>query len=255
MDNIVPPEKLNYNHIKSLIGDGKISGYATQKTGGMHLTIGHDENGFYTANHLGKKMRFHGDYQKEASDRLGEDYNDFDHKHFDHFHRDLMGNPAVRSYLEAHQNQYKGDSKLQGHAYYRNHGTPDKIGGIRIGDIVQHPDKLGSTGMFILHSKHPDNATHEPELIKSFNDGKINFDHDIVANSFKHIPAKDLKTKLESIDPQKLNSKNSDAKQNEQNKVSHLASEVGNRIKEFSTDTLPPKFGGEPIGHDFHPVK
>jgi hypothetical protein len=243
-NNIVEPKQLSYNHISHMLTHGKIIGHATEKThDGKDFTVGYDNRGFYTkAPHTGK-MRMHGDYEMDGLKVNGEDHDPEKTNHLDNTHRDMMSNPNLISYLQQHQASNGGDSALTGSLYYKQHASPSESGGLHFdGQTSKDQEHMGSAGMFVVHSEK--NKDHDLDALTQLGDHKINIDHDTVPNSAVGIPAKDLQTKLESINPKMI----------DRNKLNDIKSQIGKRIQSH-VDSLPAKWSKDnhTAGHVFHP--
>lgn len=252
---IIHPKDLRYDHIRNLVGNGVISGHATEKTDGAGLEVGIDEQGPYTRSSRSPKIRETGGYERGTRERFGDDIDPTMSRHYDRIHNALTTNKNLMSYLEQKRRETGTEASMKGEIFYKPFGSPAEDGGIKFVGTSYDPSKMGKLGSFVLHSQSSGNEIHEPEFVKGLGDHNFNIDHDVVENGRVTLPAKDLKEKFEQINPELLTSRkkeHAEAKALEQQKLANLNEQIEKRIRSH-TDSLEPKWGSESEGHVFHP--
>lgn len=252
---IIHPKDMKYEHVKNMIGDGTLKGEVTEKTDGAGLEVGHGPEGFWVRSSRSPKITENDTFERNAREKFGDDFDPTMSRHYDNMKNALLGNKNLRNYLQQKHAETGSEASMKGEIFYRPFGSPAEDGGIKFVGTSYDPAKMGKLGSFVLHSKSGGNEIHDPEAVKSLSDKNINFDHDIVENGRYSIPAKDLKEKLEQINPDILTSRkkeHAEAKAIEQNKLAQLNDMVEKRIRTH-TDNLEPKWGNETEGHVVHP--
>ena len=253
---IIHPKDLRYEHAKNLVGGGSINGEVTEKTDGAGLEIiHHPKEGFSVRSSRSPKIAENDTFERNAKERFGDDFDPTMSRHYDRIKNGLLGNKNLRNYLQQKSAETGAEASMKGEIFYRPFGSPAEDGGIKFVGTSYDPNKMGKMGSFVLHSKSSGNEIHDPEMVKNLGDENFNIDHDVVQNGRVSLPAKDLKEKLEQINPDILSSRKKEhaqAKAIEQNKLADLNSEIEKRIRTH-TDALQPKWGNETEGHVFHP--
>lgn len=252
---IIHPKDMKYDHVKNMIGDGTLKGEVTEKTDGAGFEIFHDQNGFGVRSSRSPKIAENDTFLRNAKEKFGDDLDPTMSNHYDRLKNALLSNPKLRNYLKQKFDETGQEVSMKGEVFYKPFGSPAEDGGVKFVGTSYDPARMGKLGSFVLHSKSGGNEIHDPETVKSLGDQNINFDHDIVENGRYSIPAKDLKEKLEQINPDILTSRkkeHAEAKAIEQNKLAQLNDMVEKRIRTH-TDNLEPKWGNETEGHVVHP--
>lgn len=241
---IIHPKDMKYEHVKRLIGNGTLSGTATEKTDGLGFEVYHDENGLGVRSSRSPKIAENDTFERIAKEKFGEDLDPTMSRHYDNMKNALLGNKKLREYLKQKYDETGSPVSMKGELFYKPFGSPAEDGGIKFVGTSYDPSKMGKMGSFILHSQVGGNEVHDPETVKNLGDSNFNFDHDIVQNGRYSIPAKDLKEKLEQINPEILVSRkkeHAEAKSMEQRKLAELNDQVEKRLRTH-TDALEPKW-------------
>lgn len=257
---IIHPKDMKYEHVKNMIGDGKLEGEVTEKTDGAGLKIFYnDKEGYGVQSSRSPRILENDTFERNAKEKFGDDIDPTMSRHYDKMKNTLLSNPKLREYLKQKHDETGEEAGLQGEIFYKPFGSPAEDGGIRFVGTSYDPSKMGKLGSFIMHSKVGGNEIHDPETINNLSDENFNFDHDVVQNGKYSLPAKDLKEKLEQINPDILTSRkkeHAEAKAIEQNKLAELNDLVEKRIRTH-TDALEPKWAmpgsDETEGHVIKP--
>jgi hypothetical protein len=252
---IAHPKDLRYDHLQKMLQHGLISGHVTEKTDGAGMEVGHDDEGFYVRSSRSPKVREAGGFEKGAREKYGDDLDPTMSRHYDNMFRLFDGNKNLKNYLKQKREESGKEASVKGEIFYKPFATPAEDGGVKFVGTSYDPNKMGKSGSFIMHSQMDGNEIHDPEHFKTLGNEHLNFDHDVVENGKVSVPAKDLKEKLDTINPEILGSRkkeHSEQKAIEQQKVADINSEVEKRIRAH-TDNLEPKWGNETEGHVFHP--
>jgi hypothetical protein len=231
-----------------LTKSGKIIGDATEKSDGMAFKVGHDEHGFYTQTSHSDKMRNRGDYESAAKAKFGEGSNPEISRHFDRIHHELHSNQKLTSYLGA------GGKHIKGEIFYKPHGKPTESGEMRFVGTAYHPNKMGKTGSFIVHSKLPENAHHDLNHLNSLGDENFKIDND-TTNKNVNVDVSDEHHAFKNLNHDVMKSrKHSDREEKaaEVEKFNNIKQKVHNKVKDSVSD-IKPKWGSETEGFVIHP--
>jgi hypothetical protein len=252
---IIHPKDLRYEHAKNLVGNGSINGEVTEKTDGAGFEVGHGKEGFFVRSSRSPKIAENDTFERNAREKFGDDFDPTMSRHYDKIKNALAGNKNLREYLKSKHEETGEEASMKGEMFYKPFSSPAEDGGIKFVGTSYDPSKMGKLGSFVMHSKSGGNEGHDPEHVKNLGDENFNIDHDVVENGRVSLPAKDLKEKLEQIDPDILTSRkkeHAEAKAKEQAKLANLNSAIEQRVRTH-TDNLQPKWGNETEGHVFHP--
>lgn len=253
--SIIHPKDMKYEHVKNLIGDGTLRGEVTEKTDGAGLEVGHGPEGFWVRSSRSPKIYEKDSFERNAREKFGDDFDPTMSRHYDNMKNALSNNKKLRQYLQQKYTETGSEASMKGEIFYKPFGSPAEDGGIKFVGTSYDPSKMGKLGSFVLHSKSTGNEIHDHERVSELSDSNFNFDHDVVQNGRYSIPAKDLREKLDQINPDMLSSRkkeHAEAKAVEQNKLAELNDLVEKRIRTH-TDNLNPKWGNETEGHVVHP--
>lgn len=255
---------ISHQRLGELLGDGTFRGETTEKTDGsvFQMRVRHDENGkpiFGTRTSSSDWVEEPGGYLKAARAKFGRDVDPEISKHFDRIHGELSNNPNLVSYLTQHAQAHDGESRLRGEIFYKPHGRPAEDGGMRFVGTSYDPNKMGGTGMFVVHSKLPENANHNLKDLKSLGDDNINFDDDTLKGGKMKIDVSDEKAAYDKINPELLASRkkaDAEAKEAEKAKLEKIRSSFESKLRAHA-DSIAPKWGmpgsNEKEGNVFHP--
>jgi hypothetical protein len=237
---------LKHEHVKALLGSGRIKGHVTEKSDGMAFEIGHDEHGIYTRTSRSEKMRNHGDYGKAAKAKFGDAYDPTISGHHDEIHKHLTSNPAVIAHLKKHKGSIKGE------VFHKPQGTPVDKHHTRFVGTAYDTRKMGEHGSFIVHSKLPEN--HHVKSVEHLSNHAFKFDSDHTGHSID-VDAKDLHDRFHAINHDLLHSRkhaDREGKELEKRKFESLKNDIHARVS-HAIKHLGPKWGPETEGHVIHP--
>lgn len=246
---------LKPDQLHSLISSGKISGDVTEKTDGLAFGFGRDKEGFYTRSAKSDKVRTPGAYTAYTKQKYGEDHESPYAGHYDKIHELLQNNHKLQNHLlNRHQQSGGEDISMKGEMFYKPLGElTDK--GVKFVGTSYNPTTMGKFGKFVLHSRLPENASHDIEKSKELGDENINFDHDKVENGRTEVDAKDELNAFNSLDREKMASRkkaDAEAKEQEKAKFQGIKDSLESKLRSV-TGSLKPKFGQETEGHVVHP--
>lgn len=244
---------LKPNELHSLISTGKLSGNLTEKTDGLAFKVGHDKDGFYTQSARSDKVRTPTGYSDWGITNGKE--SPFAN-HYDNIHQTLSNNPNLRKHLEDLHNKSGGqDVSIQGEMFWKPLGEPSEKG-IKFVGTHYDPNKMGSHGTFVMHSKLPNNVHHDPNKISELSNDQINFAHDKVANGKVNLDVSDELNGFNNLDHEKMNSRKKadfEEKEYHKRKFDAIKKNLENRLRIHINNKVKPKFGNETEGYVFHP--
>jgi len=258
---------MDHEQFHNLTKTGKIHfDDVTEKTDGQTMMMGHDEHGFYTqsSGSGNEKMRKPEDYADRAKRRSQETGKPLDltaPKAFGHIHKILQGNEKLQSYLGKKHKTTGEEVKVRGESFYKPWARPSdtKKGEVKFVGTSYDPSHMGTVGKFVLHTKLPENAQHNPEEFKKLSDKDINFDDDIIKHkggsvnvSTEHKAFKSLNHDLLKARTTKTNKSDKEAETEKFNKIkTAVSAKVDEHVKSLN---IAPKWGSGTEGAVIHPT-
>lgn len=237
----------------------------TEKTDGQTMMMGHDEHGFYTqsSGSGNEKMRSSADYENRAKRRAQETGKPLDltaAKAFGHVHKLLHSNEKLQSYLSSQHKKTGEEVKVRGESFYKPWGRPSdtKKGEIKFVGTSYDPSHMAKVGKFVLHTKLPENAKHNPEHFKKLSDENINFDDDIIKHKGGHVDVSGEHKEFSKLNHELLKSRttktNKEAKEAEVAKFNAIKEKVSVKVDEHVKKLgITPKWGSGTEGAVIHP--
>ena len=247
--------KLKYEDLGRLLSGNSLTGSSTRKTDGAAGEVGYDENGPYTRSGRSDKVRNAGDYTAFTKKKRGEDADTSISSQYDDMHDKLMKNKKLIAYLK--DRHEKGlPSNIKGEFFLRGMGQQTNKG-IKFVNTSYNPGAMGSTGMFIMHHKLPENSSHEPNHIATLGDEHVTFDHDKSENNNFNLDVSNERTAHSQINPEILKSRKStdkEAKSAEEQKLTAIKSSLEKKLQNHSTNVRPRPWevNGETEGDVYH---
>lgn len=250
------PQTLKHEQFHNLIKTGRVQGHITEKTDGMAFEVGHDENGPYTRTSHSDRMRHSGGYFEAAQKKFGADANPELSNRFADIHNALTGNKKLMGYLKQRHMETGQPASFKGEIFHRASGH-EEGGKVTFVGTSYDTKHMGSKGMFVVHSKLPENRNHDITHMHQYNNKEITFNHDIPDTH--HTIDVDVSKQLK--DYQGLNHgllssrktpKNKVEKEAEEGKLRGIADEVHAKLYNV-TSKIKPKWGDEVEGHVIHP--
>lgn len=250
------PQTLKHEGLHDLIKTGRIKGHVTEKTDGMAFEIGHDNEGLYTRTSNSDRMRHSGGYYEAAKKKFGEGADPKFSERFADIHNSLAGNKKLTSYLKQRHQETGQPTSFKGEIFHRASGI-EKDGKVTFVGTSYNTKHMGSKGMFVVHSKLPENRAHDISHMHQFNNRALTFDHDIPDTN--HTVDVDVKKELSNyhtLNHTLLSSRktptNKSAKEAEEGKLRGIADSVHAKLHAI-TGKIKPKWGDEVEGHVIHP--
>ena len=258
---------MSYDQIKNLTKGGRVHlHHVTEKTDGSTFMIGHDQEGFYTqSSGSGKeKMRKPEDYIERVRRRAEETGKEPEYtgaKAFADAHEALQKNEKLVSHLRSHAQRQGGETQLRGELFSRKLSRPseDKEGEVKLVGTSYNPSSWGKRGKIVIHTKLPENQSHDVEHFKNnLSDDEINFDDDKIEHKPSHVDVSEHSSRLNTIDHELLRSrttpKNKEAKQAEEAKLDNIRKSISDKVDEHVKSLgIRPKFGSGTEGAVVHP--
>ena len=258
---------MSYDQIKNLTKGGRVHlHHVTEKTDGSTFMVGHDQEGFYTqSSGSGKeKMRKPEDYTERVRRRAEETGKEPEYtgaKAFADAHEALQKNEKLVSHLRSHAQRQGGETQLRGELFSRKLSRPseDKEGEVKLVGTSYNPSSWGKRGKIVIHTKLPENQSHDVEHFKkNLSDDEINFDDDKIEHKPSHVDVSEHSSRLNTIDHELLRSrttpKNKEAKQAEEAKLDSIRKSISDKVDEHVKSLgIRPKFGSGTEGAVVHP--
>ena len=258
---------MSHEQLTNLTRGGRVHlHHVTEKTDGSTFMIGHDKEGFYTqsSGSGSERMRTPQDYLDRVTKRSKETGKEPDYtgaRAFAEAHHSLQKNQKLVSHLRSHAEKQGGETQLRGELFSRSLARPseDKEGEVKLVGTSYNPSSWGSKGKIVIHSKLPENKSHDIEHFKkNLSNDEVNFDDDIIEHKPTHVDVSHHMKALGGINHELLKARttnsNRAAKQAEQAKLSTIAKsisdEVDSHVKKMS---IQPKFGSGTEGAVVHP--
>lgn len=258
---------MNHEQLTNLTKGGRVHLHnVTEKTDGSTFMIGHDEKGFYTqsSGSGSERMRTPQDYHDRVIKRAKETGKEPDFtgaRAFADAHESLQRNSRLQDHLRSHAESQGGSTQLRGELFSRSLARPseDKRGEVKLVGTSYDPSSWGSRAKIVIHSKLPENQSHDTEHFKkNLSNDEVNFDDDIVDHKPTHVDVSHHMGALQSVNHELLKARttnaNRTAKQAEQAKLSTIAKsisdDVDNHVKGMG---MQPKFGSGTEGAVVHP--
>lgn len=258
---------MNHEQLTNLTKGGRVHLHrVTEKTDGSTFKIGHDEEGFYSqsSGSGSERMRTPQDYHDRVIRRAKETGKEPDFtgaRAFADAHESLQRNSRLQDHLRSHAERHGGSTELRGELFSRSLARPseDKKGEVKLVGTSYDPSSWGSRAKIVIHSKLPENQSHDIEHFKkNLSNDEVNFDDDIIEHKPTHVDVSHHMKALNSINHELLKARttnaNRAAKQAEQSKLSTVAQsisdEVNSHVKKMS---IRPKFGSGTEGAVIHP--
>jgi hypothetical protein len=246
---------LSYEKIGKLLSSDTLQGTITPKTDGAAGAVGWDENGFFTQSGRSDKVRNAGDYSAYTRKKRGEDADLTISSSYDAMHHHLQNNKKLTQYLRS-RHESGQPSTLKGEFFLRHLAKPTEKG-LTFVATSYNPNSMGSTGMFILHHKLPENSTHNPDDIHHLSDKHVTFDHDKSENNKFSVDTQHEKNLYSSINPSILKSRklsDSAKKEDETEKLATIKSFLETKLKHHTSNLSPRPWEvkDESEGHVFH---
>lgn len=258
---------MSHEQLTNLTKGGRVHlHHVTEKTDGSTFMIGHDKEGFYTqsSGSGSERMRTPQDYLDRVTKRSKETGKEPDYtgaKAFAEAHHSLQKNQKLVSHLRSHAENQGGETQLRGELFSRSLARPseDKEGEVKLVGTSYNPSSWGSKGKIVIHSRLPENKSHDIEHFKkNLSNDEVNFDDDIIEHKPTHVDVSHHMKALSGINHELLKARttnsNRAAKQAEQTKLATVAKsisdEVDSHVKKMS---IQPKFGSGTEGAVVHP--
>lgn len=256
---------LSTDQFRNLVRDGKVHiHHVTEKTDGQTFKFGHDEHGFYTQ-HSGsgdERIRTpegHIERSQRRAKEMGKDYDPTAPEAMAAFHSALHNNKALQDHLKKEYKKTGKEVVVRGEAFNNALAQPgDKPGEVKFVHTSYKKPKA-KQGAFIIHSKLPENLSHDPEHFKNkLSDSNIEFDHDIIDHKPGHVDVKDEEKEFHALNHELINSrtvpKNKEAKMAELQRFNDIKTRVSNKVSEhLKTLGIKNKFGSGTEGLVVHP--
>ena len=237
----------------------------TEKTDGMNMKFGHDENGFYTQStgSGNEKMRSPEDYENRArarSEATGKPLDLTASNAFRDIHSNLASNKALRRHLEREFKRTGKEVAVHGEIFYKKFGRPSGNGNeVKFVGTSYDPSHMGKVGKFVIHSKLPVNSEHDTEHFKNnLSDENINFDDDKILHPKKVIDVSDEERDYNGLNHDLIRSRttksNKEAKTLELAKMAAIQKRANDKISSSVNEMkLKPKWGSGTEGAVVHP--
>lgn len=259
---------MDHEQFHNLTKAGKIHfDDVTEKTDGQTMMMGHDEHGFYTqsSGSGNEKMRTAEDYENRAKRRAQDTGKPLDltaPKAFGHIHKILHSNKKLQSYLSSQHKKTGEEVKVRGESFYKPWGRPSdtKKGEVKFVGTSYDPSHMAKVGKFVLHSKLPENAHHDPEQFKKLSDEHINFDDDIIKHKGGHVDVSSEHKEFSNLNHELIKARttktNKEAKEAEIEKFNAIKQKVSAKVDDHVKNLgITPKWGSGTEGAVIHPSK
>lgn len=250
------PQTLKHDQLHDLIKTGRIKGHVTEKTDGMAFEVGHDEHGPFTRTSNSDRMRHGGGYLEAAQKKFGPGADPKLSGRFEDIHNGLTGNKKLMGYLAKRHAETGQPASFKGEIFHKESGVQSH-GKVTFVGTSYDTKHMGGKGMFVAHSKLPENRNHDISHMHTFNDKHFTFDHDIPKTN--HTVDVDVSNELKdyhTLNHDLLNSRktktNGEAKEAELGKLRGIADRVHSKLFTI-TSKIEPKWGSEVEGHVIHP--
>lgn len=258
---------MDHEQFTNLTHGGKVHIHsATEKTDGSTFMMGHDEHGFYTQSSGSglERMRKPEDYVNRAKRRATETGKPLDLTGANAFakaHHALQKNKALTDHLKQHAEKSGGETKVRGELFSKALARPSDThkGEIKFVGTSYDPSHMGKVGKIVIHSKLPENHSHDIEHFKKhLSDSNINFDDDKIEHTPGHVDvSKEIKG-MKNINPEILKarttSKNKEAKAAETAKFDAVKKAVSDKVDaHVKSLNVKPKWGSGTEGMVIHP--
>jgi cytidylate kinase len=258
---------MSHEQLTNLTKGGRVNlHHVTEKTDGSTFMIGHDKDGFYTqsSGSGSERMRTPQDYHDRVTRRSRETGKEPDYtgaRAFADAHEALQRNAKLTDHLRSHAEKHGGETQLRGELFSRQLARPseDKKGEVKLVGTSYDPNSWGSKAKVVIHSRLPENQSHDTEHFKrNLSNDEINFDDDIIKHQPSHVDVSRHLSGLSSVDHELLKARttnsNRTAKQAEQAKLSTIAKSISDDVDEHVKKMgISPKFGSGSEGAVVHP--
>lgn len=258
---------MNHEQLSNLTKGGRVHLHTvTEKTDGSTFMIGHDKDGFYTqsSGSGSERMRTPQHYLDRVKRRAEETGKEPDYtgaKAFADAHEALQSNTKLTEHLRKHAERHGGETQLRGELFSRKLARPseNREGEVKLVGTSYDPSSWGKRGKIVIHTKLPENQSHDPEHFKkNLSDEHINFDDDKIDHKPSHV---DVSKEVEGLDKvnhellkTRTTSKNKEAKQAEEAKLDVIRKRVSDKVDEHvKSMNIRPKFGSGTEGAVVHP--
>lgn len=239
---------------------------ATEKTDGSTFKFGHDEHGFYSqsSGSGSERMRKPEDYVERATRRSKETGKPLDLTGANAFakaHHALQKNKALLDHLKQHAEKSGGETQVKGELFSKALARPSdtKRGEVKFVGTSYDPSHMGKVGKIVIHSKLPENQSHDTEHFKKhLSDSNINFDDDKIEHAPGHVDVskeiKGMKDVNKDILKARTTSKNREAKATETAKFDAVKKAVSDKVDaHVKSLNVKPKWGSGTEGMVVHP--
>lgn len=247
--------ELPYERLGNFLRKKSINGTITPKTDGAAGLVGYDENGFFTQSGRSDKVRHAGAYSDYTRQKRGENADLTISSSYDAMHDSLQKNKELISYLKK-RHESGQPSTIKGEFFLRGLAQPSEKG-LKFVATSYNPNAMGSTGMFIMHHKLPENSTHNPDEVSKLSNDEVKFDHDKVGNNNFSIDTSNEHQVYKTINPEILKSRKAiDAtkKAEENEKLNNIRNSLESKLKEHipKLESRSWEVPGETEGHVIH---
>ena len=254
-------------NMSKLLRSGRIQANITEKTDGSAGIIGFDNNGFYVQ--MGKGERIynenapheHAERRRQKAAEQGKPFQPLMingtsmAEHQANLFNIYRSNDGLVSYLQSKAKQSpNGEAQIRGEHFYKPMGTLLHNGNkVRFVATDYDTNKMGSHGMFVIHSQLPGNEVHDLEHLKKLSTPQMKIDDDIIpSHSRIDVDVKDLSDRLKKIQSGEPIKRNNDPRMDQ---LRDIAEETHKRVQQ-RLEGLKGKFGDETEGFVVHgPVR
>lgn len=233
--NIAP--HLSEDEIHNLIEPGYIFlDRITEKTDGQTFVMGFDSEGFYTRSSGTSDLRIRD--AMEYVNRANERGNSISVANgFAAVHDSLLENNKLQFGLEQFYDFTQDEVLLSGEIFNNFLARPSETvdGHVKFIHTSYDPSKLGTLGMFVLHSHLEQNQWMSFQGVHTLGNEEIKFDHDVI----EPLEPINIKTALHAYYSMAFD-------------LDYVREHLQNEIT-WRTKVLQPKWGLETEGHVIHP--
>lgn len=240
---------LSAEDLKKVTKGGRVDlSHATTKTDGSAVEISwHPDHGLSTR-HSGIKSQ-HGvtdsrQYFEHTKARADANQRPVDYtgaRAFAAFHDSLSKNPDFIRHCQEHYSKH-GSCVMKGELFSPHMARPSES---HPGEVEQvstpvHPRHMGEHGLFVIHSRLPQNAHHNSGSISRFSDKNLKFDTDVPAipQEHAHVDVSQEHKELQSVDhnlaSQKITPSNKEAVRAERAKIKDIGSRIYSKVRKHA---------------------
>lgn len=235
----------------------------TEKTDGQTFKMGHDEHGFYTQ-HSGsgdEKIRTgqgHIERALRRSKETGKPYEKTGPEAMAKFHDALHKNEGLQKHLATEYKRTGKEVVVRGEAFNNSLARPgDKKGEVKYVH-TSYKKPPARQGMFVIHSKLPENQGHNTEHFKKLSDKNIIFHDDKIKHKPGHVDVSDEVKDFHGLNHDLINTrttpKNKQSKLAEIEKFNNIKKRVSDKVtKHLGSLGIKNKFGSGTEGLVVHP--